>query len=892
MINLSDYYKSADGSNLIFNNGNSNGADIVIGTNDNYNLAFETGGVKRLILTQDSLSGNISKTSFNAGSATGSNSFAANQGRASGDRSFAEGWLTRASGRISHAENYDTTASGDHSHAEGFATKASEDSSHAQGRNTTASGFASHAEGSYTTASSYVSHAEGTDTTASGIASHAQGSNNIASGTASHAQGSNNIASGDYSHAEGAYNVTGRKNNFLTYTAATRTFTFASNVSANFSYVYPGVIIRGEETSSEEGTYFFTITVASRNNINGNIIATEDVIYGDSTTGYLIDNSGSYSHAQGVNNIASGIRSHVEGFNNTASGQDSHAAGGYVIAAHDRTWIWKGSTATNIISTTRTDQFVVSAAGGVYIPGNVGIGTDNNANALTVVGTISTNAHLTSKEWSDAYTNLTANSANYLSGYDLTAIAAASATWNSNYTTTNSNSGKWESAYTTVNASSAATIVAGGNTRGANIIIGTNDAFHLRLETNNSSKMTILSSGEVGIGTTITETQAAGNGGLRIKNNLLVDGTATIRILNTSTADDSVIVEASGLLNKRTINSRVWDTNATFLSGSSTTNTILKSTGPNTVGDSTITDNGTTVTVGANTNITGTLTATNFRTPNSTSIGAGTNALVVTTGANNTAVGSDSLAENTNGIDNTAIGSSSLQFNVGSNNTGAGSKALWRNTNGTANTAVGSNALRENLTGSNNTAVGTSALNSSTTGANNTAAGVNALPNNQTGSNNTAVGVGALEQNVTASNNTAFGSNALKSNTGGVNNVGAGISALHNNTTGYNNTATGQGSLYNCTDGHSNAGLGLNAGLTIQSGTKNTLLGTQTDVDAQARSNCVVIGANTISPAVDGSLAIGNVMGNLVTPSPTGTAANKDLIIYLNGVRYYIALKT
>jgi len=86
-------------------------------------------------------------------------------------------------------------------------------------------------------------------------------------------------------------------------------------------------------------------------------------------------------------------------------------------------------------------------------------------------------------------------------------------------------SGNWESTYSTFSTSSAFSIVAGGNSRAANITIGTNDAYHLRFETNNNAKMTILSSGEVGIGTTITETASAGNGGLIVKNNLLVGGT-------------------------------------------------------------------------------------------------------------------------------------------------------------------------------------------------------------------------------------------------------------------------------------------------------------------------------------------------------------------------------
>lgn len=42
----------------------------------------------------------------------------------------------------------------------------------------------------------------------------------------------------------------------------------------------------------------------------------------------------------------------------------------------------------------------------------------------------------------------------------------------------------------------------GGNTKGASIVIGTNDAFDLSFETNNSRKMTIASNGDVGIGTT------------------------------------------------------------------------------------------------------------------------------------------------------------------------------------------------------------------------------------------------------------------------------------------------------------------------------------------------------------------------------------------------------
>lgn len=67
-------------------------------------------------------------------------------------------------------------------------------------------------------------------------------------------------------------------------------------------------------------------------------------------------------------------------------------------------------------------------------------------------------------------------------------------------------SGNWQSTFTFVQNTSASNIVTQGNARGGNISIGTNDAYHLRLKTNSSAKFTILSSGEVGVGTTLAQT--------------------------------------------------------------------------------------------------------------------------------------------------------------------------------------------------------------------------------------------------------------------------------------------------------------------------------------------------------------------------------------------------
>ena len=63
-----------------------------------------------------------------------------------------------------------------------------------------------------------------------------------------------------------------------------------------------------------------------------------------------------------------------------------------------------------------------------------------------------------SNNWNAAYTNLVNNSGAYLSGFnafDASAIAAASGSWNSTYTTTNLNSASWSGAYTSFNANSS-----------------------------------------------------------------------------------------------------------------------------------------------------------------------------------------------------------------------------------------------------------------------------------------------------------------------------------------------------------------------------------------------------------------------------------------------------
>jgi prepilin-type N-terminal cleavage/methylation domain-containing protein len=184
--------------------------------------------------------------------------------------------------------------------------------------------------------------------------------------------------------------------------------------------------------------------------------------------------------------------------------------------------------------------------------------------------------------------------------------------------------------------------------------------------------------------------------------------------------------------------------------------------------------------------------------------GAGFNALHVTTGVNNTAIGSEALAVNTRGGGNTAVGYQAMIRNVdGNHNTAAGYLVLKANVSGSGNTAYGINSLSKN-TGSKNTAYGNMSLQNSVAGSESTAFGYMSLqgPTNSASASvyNTALGYMALNANNMAQHNVAVGwltmqHTAGASTTVGGDNTGVGTSALYNNTEGYANTAVGYNSL-------------------------------------------------------------------------------------------------
>ncbi len=245
-------------------------------------------------------------------------------------------------------------------------------------------------------------------------------------------------------------------------------------------------------------------------------------------------------------------------------------------------------------------------------------------------------------------------------------------------------------------------------------------------------------------------------------------------------------------------------------------------------------------------------------------------------GDKNVAVGNFSLTNNTTGNNNSALGFSSLNANLeGSYNSAHGSNSLFSNINGSFNTAQGNYSLYSNDYGAFNTAQGSDSLRSNTSGDNNTAQGESALRNNTIGASNTAQGKSALNLNIDGNNNTAQGNRSLLYNVSGNNNSAQGSFSLASNSSGSNNTAQGV-----------NAGRYITNGSTGNSITNNSVfLGANTKAQANGQTNQIVIGYDAIGNGSD-SVTLGNdnitktiLKGNV---SIGTTSSNHDLTVIGN----------
>lgn len=158
----------------------------------------------------------------------------------------------------------------------------------------------------------------------------------------------------------------------------------------------------------------------------------------------------------------------------------------------------------------------------------------------------------------------------------------------------------------------------------------------------------------------------------------------------------------------------------------------------------------------------------------------------------NTAMGYQTLSNNSSGYQNAAFGFQALRANsTGRQNTAVGYQALRNNTTNVCNTAIGYRALYCS-NGSNNTAVGWCAGFNVTTGSSNTLIGFNAGSNIVTGNSNTVLGSGVNGNNVGNTNTAVGGAVGLA----GTNNTTIGFQAGTSLSTGQRNTVVGSGAGY------------------------------------------------------------------------------------------------
>jgi hypothetical protein len=256
------------------------------------------------------------------------------------------------------------------------------------------------------------------------------------------------------------------------------------------------------------------------------------------------------------------------------------------------------------------------------------------------------------------------------------------------------------------------------------------------------------------------------------------------------------------------------------------------------------------------------------------------------TGAANTAVGTEALRSNTTASNITAVGRNALYSNTtGAVNNAFGASALYSNTTGRGNNAFGNNAMYYNTTGNTNVAVGgddavtNAALQANTTGSGNIAVGTGALTSNTTGGLNVAIGQQALTQNTTATGTVAIGYAAGFTGSGAAN-VYLGYQAGYGSSTSIQNVHVGYTAGLN-SSGSANTfiGTGTNsaAGYSMTTGSKNTILGgfsgNSYGIDIRTSSNNIVLSDGDGVPSVFYTHTNGFQTGQTATLNSIGNYA-------------------
>jgi hypothetical protein len=234
------------------------------------------------------------------------------------------------------------------------------------------------------------------------------------------------------------------------------------------------------------------------------------------------------------------------------------------------------------------------------------------------------------------------------------------------------------------------------------------------------------------------------------------------------------------------------------------------------------------------------------------------------------------------GPTNTFYGLDAGSITTGNNNSFLGSAAGYSNTMGDGNSFFGYNAGYFNTTGYSNSFFGDYAGYSNTTGENNSFLGESSGYNNTTGYGNSFFGWTAGYYNTTGGYNSFVGHQAGKNNTTGGANTFVGSGAGLFNTTGNDNSMVGdQAGLFN-TSGYLNSFVGSNTGRNNTSGNQNSFLGAWAGASNTAEDNNTCIGANSDgAPGITNATAVGS--------QAKVTQSNSLVLGSINGVNGSIA---
>jgi hypothetical protein len=476
---------------------------------------------------------------------------------------FDTGLLNSTTGEVEFTSNtpikggIGTSARGIGSFAIGSGSIAQESASVAEGINTLASGLASHAAGINTIASGQAAFSMGIETDADGMASFAAGSGSWARGDSSVAMGIGTIASASGQVTVGHFNfplnspdhlfvvgggtsgtILGRGNLLEVYGGVGSTYKAVKiDVGSTFYQTYappPGFSIYGNTTFNGN------VTGSNFNAVGVDAKTIEDPIAGKITTGSFTSNfyRSEYVLGGGLENVlrASAGFDH-RGFNFSLSEQTTAPSSTHLWTNSSNRLFYSSSAiilnggntlgSAMLIGTNDTNNLELETGGTTRVfissSGRVGIGTSSPTERLHVDGNLLVTGRITAEEFHTEFVSASiiyqSGSTQFGNSLDDTHIFTGSLKVNGSITGSLFGTASWAiNALTAsfVNTASTNAFVQNGNSFGATALLGTNDNQNLQFETSGSVRMTISSSGNIGIGTTTPSASLHIQGNLQI----------------------------------------------------------------------------------------------------------------------------------------------------------------------------------------------------------------------------------------------------------------------------------------------------------------------------------------------------------------------------------------